>query len=108
MVKFGKINSKRMYSLELQNGLVHLMVEVKDDNQESSNVFCLSMNVFIRFYTEKLIVLPVDDEIKEVVSYLLKSFVETGFVESAAKCHKKLRGNYAISDGRIRLVRQFL
>ena len=49
-----------------------------------------------------------DDEIKQIVDCLLKGFVETGFVESASKCHQRLRDTYAISDGRIRLVRQFL
>ena len=61
-----------------------------------------------RFYIEKLIVLSMDDEIKQIVDCLLKGFVETGFVESASKCHQRLRDTYAISDGRIRLVRQFL
>ena len=60
------------------------------------------------FFIDKLIVLPVDDEIKIIVASFIKTFEETGFIESAPKCHKRLRSTYAISDGRIRLVQRVL
>jgi hypothetical protein len=63
---------------------------------------------FAFFVLEKLIVLSVDDEIKIIVSSFIKVFEETGFIESAPKCHKRLRDTYAISDGRIRLVQRVL
>jgi hypothetical protein len=58
------------------------------------------------FFVEKLIVLPVDDEIKLIVNSFLEVFKETGFLESAPKCHHRLRNIYSISDGRIRIVQR--
>lgn len=46
MVQFGKVNSKRMYFLELQNDVLHLMVEVRDDNQGSSMSLFFTVNVY--------------------------------------------------------------
>jgi hypothetical protein len=60
------------------------------------------------FFIEKLIVLPLDDEIKIVVDCFIQGFNETGFVESAPKCHQRLREKYAILDGRIHLVQRVL
>lgn len=60
------------------------------------------------FVPEKLIVLSVDAEIDVLVSSFLEAFDETGFIESAPKCHQRLRDTYAISDGRIRIVQQIL
>jgi hypothetical protein len=60
------------------------------------------------FIIEKLIVLPIDEEIQIIVSSFIHEFEQTGFIESAPKCHKRLRDVYAISNKRIRIVQRTL
>ncbi|CAF3205254.1 unnamed protein product [Rotaria sp. Silwood2] len=40
--------------------------------------------------TKKLIVLPIDEEIKAVVSSFIHIFEQTGYIESAPKCYERL------------------
>lgn len=42
-----------------------------------------------------------DDEIKVVAQSFMKNFEETGFIESATKCHVRVQEKYAILNRRI-------
>ncbi|CAF4937674.1 unnamed protein product [Rotaria sp. Silwood1] len=57
---------------------------------------------------EEFIVLPIDDEIKVVVSSFIHAYEQTGFIESAPKCYERLHNIYAISNKRIRIVQRTL
>jgi len=60
------------------------------------------------FIIEKLILLPIDEEIRIIVSSFIQIFEQTGFIESAPKCHQRLQKVYAISDKRIRIVQRIV
>ncbi len=52
--------------------------------------------------------MPINEEIQVIVSSFIHVFEQTGFTESAPKCHKRLHDVYAISDKRIRIVQRTL
>ena len=106
---FDKVNSNRIYTLEKQNDTIQLMVEIMEKDQATSLFLLQSKIEFIQFFfIEKLVVLPIDDEIKLIVASFTKTFEQTGFIESAPKCHKRLRDMYAISDARIRIIQRIM
>ncbi len=107
-MNFGKVNSNRIYSLEKKNDKIQLVMNVKEQDQTESMFFDKVKLNILHFFIEKLIVLLVDDEINLILNSFMQIYEETGFIESAPKCHKRLRDTYAISDGRIRLVQRVL
>lgn len=106
---FDKVNSGRVYSLERQDGHLNLTVEISAKEKEKSSFLQSEDQTHCnRLQIEKLIVLPVDDEIKVIIGSFLQVFEETGFIESAPKCYARVSTQYAISNGRIRLVQRVL
>lgn len=70
--------------------------------------------MYVRFrrlyscFVEKLVLLAIDNEIEVVVSSFIDIFKRTGYVESAAKCHRRLSNSYAISNKRIRMIQRIV
>ncbi|CAM4822991.1 unnamed protein product [Rotaria magnacalcarata] len=86
---FDKVNSKRVYVLEKHDNLIQLLMLIKENDEK-----------------KKLIVLPVREEIQLVVSSFIEIFKQSGYIESAPKCHKRLNDVYCISNKRIRLIQR--
>ncbi|CAF1495947.1 unnamed protein product [Rotaria sordida] len=91
MLLFDKVNSNRVYALEKHENLIRLIMLIKEKDE-----------------TKKLIVLPIDEEIKVVVSSFIHIYEQTGFIESSPKCYERLHNIYAISNKRIRIVQRTL
>lgn len=59
-------------------------------------------------FSAKWIVLSVEDEIETIVSAFVEIIKQTGYIESAAKCHERLSKSYAISNKQIILVQRIV
>lgn len=103
---FEKVNSNRVYALEKGDRTNQLMLLTKDNDETSTCRLYNSDSITPSSIVEKRIVLPVDEEIRVIVSSFLNVFRETGYIESAPKCHERLAEVYAISNKRIRLVQR--
>ena len=105
---FDKVNSNRVYALEKGDHTNQLMLLTKENDETSKCPLYNGDSITPSSVVEKRIVLPVDEEIRVIVSSFLNVFHETGYIESAPKCHERVAEVYAISNKRIRLVQRTL
>ncbi|CAF4078013.1 unnamed protein product, partial [Rotaria sordida] len=109
MLLFDKVNSNRVYALEKHENLIRLIMLIKEKDETSMLLWGNKGSQRKMFLIiEKLIVLPIDEEIKVVVSSFIHIYEQTGFIESSPKCYERLHNIYAISNKRIRIVQRTL